>query len=76
MSSEDQNVCLIETTERGGGRSEEVMLRPSELKEAIEQGCTTYGLRARSGPRSCYIAPLEQVTKYKKLLMNDRDLMD
>jgi len=28
------------------------------------------------GPRMCYVWPSEQVNKYKKVLMNDRDFMN
>ena len=42
----------------------------------LDQGCTTCGLRAGSGPQRCYIRPSEQVKKYKKLLLNDGDVMN
>jgi len=31
---------------------------------------------AGTGPQTCYIQPSQQVTKYKKLLVNDGDLMN
>ena len=39
----------------------------------VEQGCTTHGPRARSGPQTCFIWPSQQFQKRKKFLMNEGD---
>jgi len=40
-----------------------------------DQGCTTHNPRVGSGPRMCFIRPSQQVKRYKKLQMNDGDLI-